>query len=140
MNIVPDVMPYTRTILTRAVGKLGPIGAHNALTAFDKPENRASWYSCGLALTYGSAGELLLEMEKREEGCRYTPACYRVVGEIVGLSAEEARIFADAFDGMEASFPSEEAPALLRRLLEAEAAKIRTSPSEAKATPAGAVA
>lgn len=129
-------------LLESAVRKLGPIGAHNALTAFADENNKSTWRACGLAASYGAPGELLDEMLRIRPGCVLSEECYIAAAEIIGhgLAPAEVHAFAAAFDecGPGPTFAPENR-VLLRSLLEAEAAKIQTpravSPSEATATP-----
>lgn len=138
----------TEELLRSAITKLGPFGAHNALTAFaerdaGQEEVTGDWNRCGLACSFGARGELQAAMRELPSATSFHRAAA-----VLGLTVEEVEAFTAAFDdstyvpvcvGTYRSVPGERYEAL-RSLLEAEAAKIHTSPSVATATPAGAVA
>lgn len=122
----------TQELLASAVKKLGPVAAQNALLAFGRDDNTFSFAACGLAYAFGAPGELLAAMDGNQ--------CYALAAPHLGLTDKEVAAFAQAFDGFDHNdgnfpFDAPECRVVLRTLLEAEAAKIRTAPAPQRAVP-----
>lgn len=114
----------TRAVLTSAVQKLGPIAAQNALCAFTGTGGH-TFRSCGLALAYGAPGELSRAVEELDKLKIPYQDPYELTARAVGLTLAEVTAFVGAFDGL-SWHGGDAGRALLRSLLEAEAAKIQT--------------
>lgn len=113
----------THELLASAVKKLGPERAQQALEAWSSPQDWfCPWDGCALARAYGRPGELRAIVEPYTGPSGFV---FAVAGAALGLTKDEAETVARAFDGLDL-FVSDagKAKSELRRLLEAEAAKM----------------
>ena len=100
--------------LRRAVQRLGPERAQQALRAFESgmPEG---WQACPLACAYGPRGELAQLIREQFDSLRM--GSFHIASRALGLSKDEVFVIVRAFDGHQ---PMRN---LLRDLLTAEASK-----------------